>query len=81
MTQEKIAKALNMSRRTVARALNGDPKISKKTREAVLKYCASVGYKKKPRGQPARVPAKDGKCVSSDFDERKIFFTNRRRHF
>ena len=46
MTQENIAEALNLSRRTVARALSGDPKISKETKEAVLQYCESVGYKK-----------------------------------
>ena len=50
MTQEKIAEALNLSRRTVARALKGDPKISKATKEAVLRYCESVGYKKNRAG-------------------------------
>ena len=46
MTQEEIARKLNVSRRTVARALSGDPRISQATRREILKYCAGVGYEK-----------------------------------
>jgi len=46
VTQNDIAKALGFSRRTVARALNGDDNISETKRALIVEYCEKVGYKK-----------------------------------
>ena len=46
MTQKDIAKALNVSRTTVGRALKNDPTINKETKERILKYCDEVGFQR-----------------------------------
>lgn len=46
--QEDIAKKLNISRTTVARALNGSEKIKPETKEKILKLCDELGYVKNP---------------------------------
>lgn len=46
--QEDIAKKLNISRTTVARALNGTGSINPETREKILKTCEELGYKRNP---------------------------------
>ncbi|NLP46639.1 MAG: LacI family transcriptional regulator [Epulopiscium sp.] len=48
VTQEDIAKILNISRTTVARALNGSENIKKETKEKILKLCDELGYVKNP---------------------------------
>jgi len=46
VTQKEIAKKLNLSRTTVARALMGNASIKKETKEKVLSLANSLGYKK-----------------------------------
>lgn len=46
--QEDIAKKLNISRTTVARALNGTGSVNEETKEKVLKACEELGYKRNP---------------------------------
>lgn len=46
--QDDIAKILNISRTTVARALNGNGSISPDTKEKVLKLCEELGYSRNP---------------------------------
>ncbi|MCH4887547.1 substrate-binding domain-containing protein [Acidaminobacter sp. JC074] len=46
VTQQDIASALGFSRRTVARALNGDQDIAEDKKKLILDYCEKVGYKK-----------------------------------
>ena len=44
ITQKDIAEALNVSRETVTKALSGDPKVSIRTREAVVEKAVALGY-------------------------------------
>lgn len=46
--QDDIAKMLNISRTTVARALNGSESISPDTKEKILKLCEELGYSRNP---------------------------------
>lgn len=46
--QEDIAKRLNISRTTVARALNGSKNIRPETKEKILGLCKELGYVKNP---------------------------------
>lgn len=46
--QEDIAKILNISRTTVARAINGSDNISPVTKEKVLTLCKELGYSRNP---------------------------------
>ncbi|GAB6169054.1 substrate-binding domain-containing protein [Clostridium carnis] len=46
--QSDIAKKLNISRTTVARALNGTGSINPETKEKILKACEELGYKRNP---------------------------------
>lgn len=46
--QEDIAKMLNISRTTVARALNGSGSISPSTKEKILNLCEELGYSRNP---------------------------------
>lgn len=46
--QSDIAKKLNISRTTVARALNGTGSINPDTKEKILKACEELGYTKNP---------------------------------
>lgn len=46
--QEDIARILNISRTTVARALNGNKNIKLETKEKVLSLAQELGYKKNP---------------------------------
>ncbi|WP_243128265.1 LacI family DNA-binding transcriptional regulator [Clostridium niameyense] len=46
--QEDIAKMLNISRTTVARALNGNKNIKPETKEKILNLAEELGYKKNP---------------------------------
>lgn len=46
--QEDIAKRLNISRTTVARALNGSSNIKPETKKKILKLCKELGYVKNP---------------------------------
>lgn len=48
MNQSDIAKLLNVSRTTVARALNGTGSINPDTKEKILKLCEELNYKKNP---------------------------------
>ncbi|WP_331274617.1 LacI family DNA-binding transcriptional regulator [Clostridium botulinum] len=48
VTQEDIAKKLNISRTTVARALNGNSNIKAETKEKILRLCNELGYVKNP---------------------------------
>ncbi|WP_085829514.1 LacI family DNA-binding transcriptional regulator [Clostridium massiliodielmoense] len=48
VTQEDIAKKLNISRTTVARALNGNSNIKPETKEKILDLCNEMGYVKNP---------------------------------
>jgi LacI family transcriptional regulator len=44
VTQKEIAKALNVSRETVTKALNGDPMVSTKTAQKVMATAKELGY-------------------------------------
>lgn len=46
--QQDIADKLNISRTTVARALNGSSNIKQETKEKILKACEDLGYVKNP---------------------------------
>ena len=46
--QEDIARILNISRTTVARALNGSENINPETKEKVLKLSEELGYSRNP---------------------------------
>ncbi len=46
--QEDIAKILNVSRTTVARALNGSENIKPETKEKIIELAKELGYKKNP---------------------------------
>lgn len=46
--QDDIAKMLDISRTTVARALNGKGSISPETKEKILNLCEEVGYSRNP---------------------------------
>ncbi|WP_331274781.1 LacI family DNA-binding transcriptional regulator [Clostridium botulinum] len=48
ITQEDIARKLNVSRTTVARALNGNSNIKPETKEKILSLCDELGYVKNP---------------------------------
>lgn len=44
VTIKDVAKVANVSFTTVSRAISGDPEISEKTRERILKICDEMGY-------------------------------------
>ena len=44
VTIKDVAKVANVSFTTVSRAISGDPEISEKTRERILKICGEMGY-------------------------------------
>lgn len=46
VTQQQIAKKLNISRTTVSRALAGSANIHPETKEKILSLCKSLGYRK-----------------------------------
>ena len=43
-TQTTLAEALNISRTTVARALNNNPCVAESTRKAILEKAEELGY-------------------------------------
>lgn len=48
LTQSEIAKMLNISRTTVARALNGTGSIHPDTKRRIIELCNELGYEKNP---------------------------------
>jgi LacI family transcriptional regulator len=48
VTMSSLAKSLGLSESTISRALKGDPRIGKQTRERVEKLAAALGYRPNP---------------------------------